>query len=96
VATRECLVRHLAHEETAALPLAQRYLPAAEWAAAEEAARRSTPPRLLAFVLPWATDGLPAAARAHALGGAGLAGRLLELATRRRYRRADRLAFRHA
>jgi hemerythrin-like domain-containing protein len=96
VATREGLGRHLAHEEEAALPLAQRHLPAAEWAAAEEAARRSTSARQLAFLVPWAADGLSGSARQHAFGGAGLAVRLLWLVTRGRYARADRLAFRYA
>lgn len=93
---RNALHRHLSHEETDALPLVQRYLPPADWEASEQAAKKSFAPRELGFLIPWAATGLPPQARDRAFGGAGLLFRVLYRLTRRRFARAEAVAFRHA
>ena len=92
---RSTLLEHLAHEETDALPLLQRVMTPDDHAAAEAAADAGYPARLLPFLLPWATDGLPAPVTRDLLDGApgmGLALRLF----RRGYQRREQRVFRHA
>ncbi|SNS07226.1 Hemerythrin HHE cation binding domain-containing protein [Geodermatophilus pulveris] len=93
---RDGLHTHLAHEESAALPLAQQHLSPAEWRTAEDAAKRAYRPRELGFLIPWAAEGLDAAARDRAFAGAGLLFRVLYRLTRGRFRRAERTVFRYA
>ena len=93
---RDGLHRHLAHEETGALPLVQRYLPPADCKASEKAAKKSFAPRELGFLIPWAATGLPPQARDRAFGGAGLLFRVLYRLTHRRFAQAEAEAFRHA
>jgi hemerythrin-like domain-containing protein len=94
-AIREGLHRHLAHEETDALPLAQRYLSTAEWAASEKAAKRAYGLRQLGFLIPWAATDLDERARDRAFAGAGPAFRVLYRLTRARFAREEAVAFRH-
>ncbi len=53
VAFRERLNRHLAHEETDAMALVQRYLTPQDWKATEKAANKAATGEYLRFVLPW-------------------------------------------
>jgi hemerythrin-like domain-containing protein len=93
---RDGLHHHLAHEESAALPLAQQHLSPAEWKTAEDAAKKAYAPRELGFLIPWAAEGLDAEARDRAFAEAGLLFRVLYRLTRGRFRRAERIAFRYA
>ncbi|NEK57563.1 hemerythrin domain-containing protein [Geodermatophilus sabuli] len=93
---RDDLTRHLAHEETDALPLLQAHLPEAEWAASERAAQKSFGLRDVAFLVPWAATGLTPEARDRAFATAGPTFRLAYRLTRRRHARREALAFRHA
>jgi iron-sulfur cluster repair protein YtfE (RIC family) len=95
-ATRDHLARHLAHEETEALPLAQHHLPEPTWAASEKAARRSFGLRDTAFLVPWAAAGLSREALDRAFAAAGASFRLVHRLTRRRFARREAAAFRYA
>ncbi|MGY1705734.1 hemerythrin domain-containing protein [Geodermatophilus sp. SYSU D00697] len=95
-AARDCLGRHLAHEETEALPLVQRHLSADEWDAAERAAQAGHGPREMPFLLPWAAAGLSTEQVDAAFGEGGRAFRVLLRLTRGRFERRERAAFRHA
>jgi hypothetical protein len=95
-ATRDSLAEHLAHEESGALPLAQRHLSEDEWAAAERAAQAGHGPRMMPFLLPWAADGLTPEQLDHAFADAGRPFRVLLALTRRPFERRERRAFRHA
>jgi hemerythrin-like domain-containing protein len=92
----DALRRHLAHEETDALPLVQRHLSPAEWKASETAAKKAYGLRQLGFLIPWAAAGLDAATRERAFSGAGPSFRLLHRLTRDRFENAEAVAFRHA
>lgn len=92
---RESLDRHLAHEETDALPLLQAHLPQEVWAASERAAQRSFRPRDLVFLVPWAADGLDRTARDRAFGPAGWSFRAVYGVTRAGFRRRENAVFRH-
>lgn len=94
--TRQGLDRHLAHEETDALPLVQEHLPPEAWAASERAAQRSFAPREMAFLVPWAAEGLDREARDRAFGTAGWTFRAVYGLTRRRFHRREAVPFRHA
>jgi iron-sulfur cluster repair protein YtfE (RIC family) len=88
---------HLAHEETAAIPVIQAHVSAAEWQHLEETELRAKgSPRQLAFMLPWVADGLPDEVLATLLGGAPLPVRLLLRLGRRGYEKSNRTAFAHA
>ncbi len=93
---RDGLHHHLAHEETDALPLVQRYLSQAEWAASEKAAKKAYGLRQLGFLIPWAATGLDPRARDQAFAGAGPLFQVLYRLTRGRFAEAERVAFRHA
>ncbi|MGY1636350.1 hemerythrin domain-containing protein [Geodermatophilus sp. SYSU D00742] len=95
-AARDCLAEHLAHEETEALPLAQRHLSAGEWAAAERAAQSGHGLREMPFLLPWAASGLSAEQVDEVFGEGGRAFRVLLRLTRGRFERRERAAFRYA
>lgn len=94
-AIRENLHRHLAHEETEALPLVQRYLTPEEWRASETAAKKSFGLRQLGFLVPWAATGLDRQAVDRAFAGAGPVFRVLHVLTRRRFAEKEAIAFRH-
>jgi hemerythrin-like domain-containing protein len=93
---RDLIGRHLAHEETDALPLVQQHLPAEAWQASEEHARRSFSLRQLPFLVPWAASGLTPSALAPTLAQLGPQFRVALRLFRRRFERAESLAFRHA
>lgn len=59
VAFRERLDRHLAHEETDAMALVQRYLSPRDWKATDKAANKTASKEYLRFVLPWGRCELP-------------------------------------
>ncbi|TFV58765.1 hemerythrin domain-containing protein [Geodermatophilus sp. DF01-2] len=89
---RDGLHHHLAHEESAVLPLAQQHLSRAEWATAEDAAKKACAPREPGVLVPWAADGLDRASLDRAFAGAGPVFRILYRLTRGRFaRRADRV-----
>ena len=93
--TRAALLAHLAHEETEALPLLQRSLSVEENKAFEKAAERAYPLRLIPFLLPWVSAGLPDDVRRRIVDGAGPAYGLLLRLFRGRYERGERKAFRY-
>lgn len=94
-AARSTLLGHLAHEEAQALPLLQRVMTPEDHAAAEAAARAGYPARLLPFLLPWSTEGLPSAVQRRLLAGNPVL-RLALRALRPRFRRHEQQVFRHA
>lgn len=93
--TRTLLLDHLRHEETEALPLLQRTLTVADFAATEAAAEKAYPVRTLTFLVPWVADGVPPDLIQQTLGEAGPAYHLLLRLCRPRYARAERRAFAH-
>ncbi len=96
-ATRECLGRHLAHEETDALAIVQRLLTQAEWEAiGEEHFDRPVRVGMLFRLVPWAAHELPDAVRRPILASAGLGFRVLWRLSRPGFERRERKAFRHA
>ena len=95
-ATRECLSRHLAHEETDAIALIQSSVTAEAWLAIEkDHARDGRRVRDILRGVPWAAHGLPPEARATAFADAGRAFFLVWLATRGAFERRERRAFRY-
>jgi hypothetical protein len=93
---RELLLAHLEHEETGALPLAQRTMTAEEWAASEKGSEQSYPARLMPFLLAWVDDSLPPEGRERLVGSAGpVLGLLLRLVVPP-YQRRERRTFRYA
>ena len=97
VTFREALDEHLAHEEGETLPLVQRVMTAAEFAASEQAIERHAyPPRMIPVVLPWAWHRLPADAAARMQASVGPVLRLLHRALRVGFERRERVAFRYS
>lgn len=94
-ATRAALLAHLAHEETHALPLLQKTLTVEENAAFEKAAERAYPLRMIPFLLPWVSAGLPDDVRRRIVEDAGPGYGLLLRLFRGRYERGERKAFRY-
>jgi iron-sulfur cluster repair protein YtfE (RIC family) len=93
---RDGLHRHLAHEETDALPLVQRYLSPAEWDASEKAAKKAYGLRQLGFLIPWAATDLDQRSLDRAFAGAGPLFTVLYRLTRGRFATAEAVPFRHA
>ena len=93
--TRTLLLDHLRHEETEALPLLQRVLTVADFAATEAAAEKGYPARTVPFVVPWVADGVPPDPIQQTFGQAGPAYHLALRLLGPRYARADRRAFAH-
>ncbi len=93
---RDCLGAHLVHEETEALPLAQRHLSEAGWQRVEKAAGEGGSLSDLVFLVPWAADGLDRADLDRALTVIGRPFPVLLWATRGRFERSERIAFRYA
>ncbi len=92
--TRNALGRHLAHEETDALALVQRYLSPQQWHDIDQTYFvKKYSPRELFFLVPWATKGLPEDVRRSVLASAGLPFRLLEALARPSFARGERRAF---
>ena len=97
VTFREALDEHLAHEEGETLPLIQRVMTAAEFAAAERAIERhGYPLRMIPVVLPWAMHRLPADAAARMQASAGPVLGLLHRLLRPGFERRERVAFRYS
>ena len=94
VAARESLGRHLAHEETEAIPLIQRHMTPEEWHRIdEEFFKQGLSLRRLATLVPWAAHGLTAAARRQAFADAGKPFEVLWWLSRGRFERRERRAF---
>lgn len=89
------LAEHLRHEETEALPLLQRTMTPEEWAAAEAAASRAYPAKMVPFLVPWVLDRLPQEGRDRIIAEAGAAYALIHRLFRDRYAKRDAVAFRH-
>ena len=97
-AARDCLGRHLEHEETEALALVQRHLSSADWHRMEQEHFKGRPMPLATtlFLVPWVCDGVPAPVRRRAFADAGRAFAVVHALTRRWYERQTRRAFARA
>jgi hemerythrin-like domain-containing protein len=96
-AARESLCRHLVHEETDAIAIAQRVLTPEEWAAMDEEYFKSDiTPGYAARVVPWAAYGVPREVLDRVFADVGRGFWLMWLLTRRRFARREARAFRHA
>ena len=95
-ATRECLARHLRHEETGAIPILQRVCTQADWDRLDEEHFKGdlTPAKVLR-VVPWAAYGVPREVLDGVFGKTEPGFRLVWLLTRRRFARRQARAFRH-
>lgn len=93
---REALDAHLAHEERETLPLVQRVMTTAEFAASEKAIEQAYPPKLIISVLPWVTHRLPTEASTRLFATGGPVIRLLYRLARGRFERREQIAFRHS
>ncbi|HEY5787608.1 MAG TPA: hemerythrin domain-containing protein [Microlunatus sp.] len=97
VTFREALDQHLTHEESETLPLVQRVMTAAEFAASERSIERHAyPPRMVPVVLPWAWHRLPSDAAARMQASVGPVLRLLHRLLRGGFERRERMAFRYS
>ncbi len=86
----------LAHEESAAIPLIQKYVSPQEWAAiAEEHFHRGMPPALMVAMVPWMMHELPIGTQARVLAVAPLPVRVIWRVTRGGFARRERIAFRY-
>ena len=94
-ATRAALLEHLRHEETQALPLLQRVMTEAEFAASEKAAGEGYPVRMVPFLVPWVMEGVPDEVAGAFLRRAGAAYVVALRVFRPAWRRGERRAFRH-
>jgi hemerythrin-like domain-containing protein len=94
--THALLLDHLRHEETEALPLAQRRLTHDDWATSERAAQRAYPPRMMPFLLGWVEYGLDAEQVAELRTFMNPVQAVLARLVRRRFARGERRAFRYA
>ncbi len=95
-ATRECLARHLRHEETGAIPILQRVCTQADWDRLDEEHFKDdlTPGKVLR-VVPWAAYGVPQDVLDGVFAQAGTGFKVVWLLTRRRFARRQARAFRH-
>jgi len=94
-AAREQLGRHVAHEETDALALAQRVLAPAERKAVLEAFNEGLGPSDFSFLVPWVLHELPAPDQRITKGKDRVLG-WLNIVFRRPWLRRERVAFRYA
>ncbi len=94
--THALLLDHLRHEETEALPLAQRRMTEADWATSEKAAAQAYPARMMPFLLGWVFHGLSADELATLKPLLNPAQLLLFRLVRRRFARSEMRAFRYA
>jgi hypothetical protein len=92
----DVLSEHLRHEETGALPIVQRLLPAEGWDRVEEAAGSGASVGRVLFLVPWIADGLTPGQLEGAFRSMGGPLRLIHLLGRRRYARSTAVAFRYA
>jgi hemerythrin-like domain-containing protein len=95
-ATRECLARHLEHEETGAIPIIQRVLTQEDWDRLdEEHFKEDLTPAKIVRIVPWAAYGVPREVLDHVFAETGFGFKLVWLVTRRRFLRREARAFRH-
>jgi hypothetical protein len=92
---RDVLGEHLAHEERAALPLAQAYLSVAAWKDSEIAARKEFGLADLGFTVPWSAREIPDDQFALAYAHGGTLVRAILAITRWRFEREHAVAFRY-
>jgi hemerythrin-like domain-containing protein len=94
-ATRDCLGRHLEHEETEALALVQRYLTQADWHRMEREHFEDPrmPLRTTLFIVPWVCWEVPDDVRRRAFAEAGRLMAVLYVVSRRSFARHQRRAF---
>ena len=96
-AARESLRRHLAHEESEAIAIAQRVLTSADWDRMdEEYFRAGITPRYAARLVPWASYGVPREVLDRVFADVGRGFWMMWLLTRRRFARREARAFAHA
>jgi len=97
VAFRERLGRHLAHEESDAMPLVQRYLTQQDWTATEKVANKRASVALIKYLMPWGRYRLPPEAaewvRRTTPAGTRLMVAVLEPMMRPSFLRLERTAF---
>lgn len=95
-ATRDCLARHLEHEETGAIPIIQRVLTQEDWERLdEEYFKKELTPAQIVRAVPWAAYGLPGEVRDEVFAKAGFGFKLVWYATRARFARREARAFRY-
>lgn len=92
---RVLLTDHLAHEETAAMPLIQTYLSVADWKDFEVAARKEYGLVDIGFAVPWSVLEVPHDQFQIAYAHGGTLIRAILTVTRRRFLREHRTAFRY-
>ncbi len=92
----ENLDQHLTHEETEALPLVQRVMTDEEFARVEDAISRSYPARMIPFLVPWSTYGLPPDVASTFMSSAGRAFVVLRALTAPWFARGERRTFAYA
>lgn len=95
-ATRECLARHLEHEETGAIPIIQRLLTQEDWERLdEEHFKEDLSPAKIVRIVPWAAYGVPPEVLDSVFAKTGLGFKIVWLVTRRRFAARQARAFRH-
>jgi hemerythrin-like domain-containing protein len=96
-ATRESLGRHLRHEETDAIAILQRVLTQADWDRIDEEHFKNDdmPFSKIVGIVPWVAYGVPPEHHARIFGTVGRGFWLVWLATRGRFARNERRAFRY-
>lgn len=95
-ATRECLARHLRHEETEAIAIVQRVLTQADWDRLdEEQFKADLTFAKIVRIVPWAASGLPREVLDGVFATSGGGFKVIWLLTRRRFARRQARAFRH-
>jgi len=92
---QEAILAHLAHEETAALPLMQARLPKDRWKAAQKAAAKEYGLSDLRFAVAWSAAEIGPDEFGVAFAHGGVAIRALLALTRRSFDREHRMAFRY-
>lgn len=95
-ATRQCLARHLQHEETGAIPILQRVCTQEDWERLdEEHFKEDLSLRTVLRVVPWAAYGVPRDVLDQVFAKTEPGFKLIWLLTRRRFARRQARAFRH-
>ena len=84
-ATRECLARHLRHEETGAIPIIQRVLTQEDWERLDEEHFKGDARQGGLGVVPWAAYGVRVRCSTEVFAKASFGFKLVWLATRGRF-----------